>query len=166
MKKVKNFVMGCLGIMLLFPSLVQAEDLVIANGKKVKLDYVLTVDDQMIESTQGGEPLEYTHGTGQIIKGMASELEGMKVGQEKSIIVKPEDGYGQVIAEAIKEIDSSYFPEDFEAQVGTVISLKGEEGVVIPGIIMEVNEKTVIVNFNHPLAGKTLNFDVKIVDIE
>ena len=144
----------------------RAEAPKVENGKKIKFNYTLKVEGQVVESTEGKEPLEYTHGEGQLIPGLASQLEGMHVGDQKTVVVKPEDAYGQVNPEAIQELPKTSFPADFKPKEGMVVELKGPEGDVLPAVIMEIKDQTIVLNFNHPLAGKTLEFDVKIVSIE
>lgn len=139
----------------------------IENGKKVKFDYTLKVEGQEVETSIGKEPLEYTQGEGKIIPGLEKALEGMKVGEQKTVKVSPEDGYGQPNAEAKKDFPKSTFPADFNPEKGTVIEMQDPEGNVMPGQISEIKaDGSVTIDFNHPLAGKTLEFDVKIVGIE
>ena len=167
MKKVSVLVViwAVVNLMLLAPN-VKGEDVAVANGKKVKFDYTLTVDGQQVETSVGKTPLEYVQGQGQIIPGLEAQLAGLKVGDKKSVSVAPEAGYGQVIQEAIRELPKTSFPENFTPQIGMVIELTSPDGQAVPGIIQEVRDTGILVNFNHPLAGKILNFDVTIVGIE
>jgi FKBP-type peptidyl-prolyl cis-trans isomerase SlyD len=165
---MNKFVMGCIlasGLCFVAGSTFAA-DATIAAGKKVKFDYTLTVDGQVVETTQGKQPLDYIHGQNQIIPGLEKQLEGMKVGDSKKIIVKPEDGYGPVMKEAFREFEKSKLPKDVEPQVGMMLELKDPEGNAYPAAISEVKETTVMLDFNHPLAGKELTFDVKVVSVE
>ena len=141
-------------------------DAKIEKGKKVKFDYTLKVDGQVLETSVGKEALEVTIGQKMIIPGLERELKGMKVGEEKSITVLPEDGYGQVNPQAFMDVPKTTFPKDFDFTVGNVVELSGPNGETVPGTIAEVKADAVSVNFNHPLAGKTLVFDVKILGIE
>lgn len=145
---------------------VKAEDQVIAKGKKVKFDYALTVDGQVADASEGRGPLEYVHGQEMIIKGLESQLEGMKVGDQKTVTVSAEEGYGPVDAEAILDLPKTSLDPAIVPEKGVELQLQGKDGQIIPGIIEAVKEETVTVNFNHPLAGKELKFDVKIVGIE
>jgi len=135
-------------------------------GKKVKFDYKLTIDGQVIESSEGKQPIEYTHGEAQIIPGLSAALEGMNVGDNKTVTIEPDQGYGTVKQDAFKEVPKKNFPEDFKFEVGSVIELQSPDGGVFPGVISAIKEEAVVVNFNHPLAGKTLVFDISIVGIE
>jgi FKBP-type peptidyl-prolyl cis-trans isomerase 2 len=143
-----------------------AEDAVIAVGKKVKFDYTLTVDKEVVETSQGKQPLEYHPGRGELIPGLEKEMLGLKVGDSKTVVVKPEEGYGLVRQDAFREFDRAKLPKDVIPQVGMVLEMQDEGGNSFPASIAEVNEKTLKLNFNHPLAGKELKFDVKVVGIE
>lgn len=147
-------------------SLVQAADVVVAKGKKVKFDYTLTVDNQVVETTEGKQPLEYNHGEAMLISGLEKEMEGMKVGDTKKVAVKPEEGYGAVDPQFVREYEKDKLPTDMKPEKGMVLEMQDPEGNAYPCVISEVKEKTVMLDFNHPLAGKELSFDVKIVGIE
>ncbi|MEI6437836.1 MAG: peptidylprolyl isomerase [Candidatus Omnitrophota bacterium] len=145
---------------------VHAEDAVVAAGKKIKFDYTLTVDKEVVETSQGKTPLEYNPGRGELIPGLEKEMLGMKVGESKTVVVKPEDGYGLVREDAFRDFDRAKMPKDVEPKVGMVLEMQDESGTSFPAAVAEVNDKTVKLNFNHPLAGKELKFDVKVVAIE
>ena len=145
---------------------VYAEDVVIAAGKKVQFDYTLTVDSQVIDTTDGKQPIEFVQGDGTIIPGLARQLEGLKAGDAKVITVSAEEGYGPVTPEAIKEVPKTVFPKDADIKVGQVYEFQGEGGTGFPGIVSEIKEEAILMNFNHPLAGKELKFDIKIVKVE
>lgn len=147
-------------------SFAQNAAVTIEKGKKVKFDYTLKVDGKVVETSNGKEPLAYTQGEGDIIPGLESQLAGLKVGDQKNVVVAPKDAYGEIKPEATKEFPISSFPKDFKPAVGAVVQLQDDKGNVAPAIIQEIKGDKVILNFNHPLAGKTLEFDVKIVSIE
>ncbi|MCF7875395.1 MAG: peptidylprolyl isomerase [Candidatus Omnitrophica bacterium] len=138
----------------------------IEKGKKVSFDYTLTVDGQVIDSSKEREPLSYVHGEGKIIPGLASELEGMKEGQEKIVKVSPEDAYGKENPEAFKEVPKSSLPKDLEPKAGMMLQMQGPEGQAVPVKVAEVKDEEVVLDLNHPLAGKTLKFDVKVISVE
>jgi FKBP-type peptidyl-prolyl cis-trans isomerase SlyD len=152
---------GCL-----FAAEQRASEKVVANGSVVSLQYTLTGEDgKIIDSNKGKEPLKYTQGQKQIVPGLEKELAGMKVGGEKRVTVKPEDGYGPVNKQAFQEIPKESVPPE-GLKVGAVLMAKGPQGEAIPVRVHEIKEKTVVMDLNHPLAGKTLIFDVKVVDIQ
>jgi len=142
------------------------EAALVEEGKKVQFDYTLKVDGEVVETSIGKTPLEYVHGEGTIIPGLSVALEGMDIGEEKTVIVEPEEAYGLVIEEAIKDVPKENFPDGFDFNIGTVIQLQDPDGNDFPGIVWELKDDRVVVNFNHPLAGKTLVFDVTIVSVE
>ena len=100
-----------------------------------------------------------------MIPGLERELTGMKIGGEKNVTVKPEDGYGPVSKDAFQEIPKEKLPAD-GLKVGAMLTGQGPQGQPIQARVHEIKEKTVVLDFNHPMAGKTLNFDVKVVDIQ
>ncbi len=141
-------------------------DRVVKDGMLVTFDYTLSgTDGKVIESSKGKEPLKYVHGTKAMIPGLEKELSGMKVGGEKHVTVKPEEAYGQINKNAFQEIPKEKIPPN-ALKVGAVLAAKSPEGMVIPVRVHEIKEKTVVMDMNHPMAGKTLVFDVKIVDIQ
>jgi FKBP-type peptidyl-prolyl cis-trans isomerase SlyD len=139
---------------------------VIQTGSDVAFDYTLTDESgTVIDSSKGKQPMHYIHGQGQIIPGLEKELAGMAVGGEKKVTVKPEDGYGPINPQAFQEIPKEKLPAD-ALKVGTMLMAQGPQGQGVPVRVHEIKENTVIMDFNHPLAGKTLSFDIKITDIK
>lgn len=153
---------------LFLPLSVSAEQPVTVNkGKKITLDYTLTVDDEVIDTSVGKNPLQFVQGDGAgLIPGFVRQIEGMQVGESKSIKVSPEEGYGAVDAKAFIEAPKTILPTGMDPQVGTIIEVEQENGQTFPATIWEIKENTVVLNFNHPLAGKELQFEVKIIAVE
>jgi FKBP-type peptidyl-prolyl cis-trans isomerase SlyD len=138
----------------------------IQNGCRVSLQYTLSLGDgTVVDSNVDGEPLTYTHGEGQIIPGLERELEGLAEGVEQSVTVAPEDAYGPKHAEAIQEVDKSRVP-DGAHRIGAALQGQTADGDVMQARVTEVKDDTVIVDFNHPLAGETLHFHVKVLGVE
>jgi FKBP-type peptidyl-prolyl cis-trans isomerase SlyD len=138
----------------------------IREGSQVALEYTLSDEaGTVIESNKGKQPMSYIHGKSQIIPGLEKELSGMKVGEEKKIQIKPEDGYGPVNPDAFQEVPKDKLPPE-ALKVGTMLMAQGPQGQGIPVRVHEVKDTTVIMDFNHPMAGKTLSFDVKISEIK
>ena len=138
----------------------------VQDGSIVSIEYTLTGDDgKVIDTSAGKEPLTYIHGAGQIVKGLEQELNGLKVGDQKKVSVKPEDGYGMPSEKAFQEIPREKVPTEAQKE-GATLMMKSPDGRAIPIKIAQVKEKTVVVDFNHPLAGKTLHFEVKVKDIK
>jgi FKBP-type peptidyl-prolyl cis-trans isomerase SlyD len=139
---------------------------VVKDGSVVSLQYTLSGEDgKTIESNKGKEPLKYTHGNNQIVPGLEKNLAGMKMGEEKRVKVKPEDGYGPVDPKGFQEFPKEKIPAE-ALKVGTVLMAKGPQGQQVPVRVHEIKEKTVVLDLNHPMAGKTLVFDVKVLDIQ
>lgn len=142
-----------------------ASKLVVSKGKHVSLEYTLKLNDKdVVESNVGGEPMTYVHGSQEIVPGLEKALEGMSVGEKKHIAVKPADAYGEVDRKAIQEVKKSLVPEH-AWKVGAELEARGPEGQSLFPHVTEVKADSVVLDFNHPLAGKTLYFDVKILDI-
>jgi FKBP-type peptidyl-prolyl cis-trans isomerase SlyD len=137
----------------------------IRDGSVVRFEYTLSGENgEVIESNKGKDPVTYTHGQHEVIPGLEKALSGMEVNEEKNIRVQPEEAYGPVDAKAFKEVAKTEIPAE-ALKVGTALSARGPEGDVIIHV-SEVKQKTVILDFNHPLAGKSLNFDVKVLAIQ
>ncbi len=137
----------------------------IIEGKKVRLHYTLTVDGNIIDSSKGREPMEVRVGTRQVIPGFENAIKDMKVGEKKSFEVSPEEGYGLEDPKAIHEISRDKLPPDLKPEPGMTLYAKDKNGLPMPIRIMEVKKDMVVLNFNHPLAGKTLKFEVEIIEI-
>ena len=139
---------------------------VVKDGSVVSLQYSLSEENgELIESNKGKGPLKYTHGSKQIVPGLEKELTGMKVGGEKRVKVKPEDAYGLVSPKAFQEVPKEQIPAN-GLKVGATLAAKGPHGQEIPVRVHEIKEKTVVLDLNHPMAGKTLLFEIKILDIQ
>jgi FKBP-type peptidyl-prolyl cis-trans isomerase SlyD len=138
----------------------------VEHGVIVQLEYSLQIEDELIESTEEDGPIEILQGYGEIIPGLEAALYGMTVGQEKDVTVDPEDGYGEFDSEAFEEVPLDIFPEDMDLSLGMPVELYDEdEDETVEGFIAEIRTDTVIVDLNHPLAGETLNFHVKVVGL-
>lgn len=141
-------------------------DLVVKDGMLVSMDYTLKgTDGKLIDTNKGREPLKYVHGQKMMIPGLERELTGMKVGGEKNVTVKPEDAYGPINKNAFQEVPKEKLPAN-GLKVGAVLAAKSPEGQVVPMRVHEIKDSTVVMDMNHPMAGKTLVFNVKIVDIQ
>ena len=136
----------------------------VAPGKVITLEYTVKLEDgQIVDTNVGGDPLTYTQGANQIIRGVESAVEGMEVGQTKQAIVPPNEGYGDRDPNALHEIPKDKVPQ--EAKVGTQLHGKDATGREIRPVVSDIKDETVVLDFNHPLAGKILHFDLKVVNI-
>ena len=138
----------------------------VGDGKRVSLEYTLTLEDQtVIDTNVGKTPLVYTHGTQQIVPGLEKQLVGLKTGDTKKVEVSPEEGYGEADPNRFQEVPTENIPEEARS-VGKKLQGQGPDGQMMFAQVTEVKEKTIIVDLNHPLAGKKLFFDVKVLKIE
>lgn len=140
-------------------------DLKVQDGQVVSMDYTLHVNGEKIDTSEGQGPLEFLQGSGNIIPGLERELYGMAVGENKKVLVTPEDGYGSLDPEAFIDVPKEQFPPEIPLEVGVEIQVRDENGQPMHARIDEVKADTVKLNFNHPLAGKELQFDVTIVSL-
>jgi FKBP-type peptidyl-prolyl cis-trans isomerase SlyD len=142
-----------------------SEETKVVDGLVVKMDYSLTVDGELIDTSDGSEPIEFIQGTGGIIPGLERELYGMKIGDGKDVVVSAEEGYGEVDEEAYMDVPRAEFPNDIPLEIGTMLELQDEDGNPMHATISKVTEDIVHLDFNHPLAGKELHFSVKIAGL-
>lgn len=139
---------------------------VVQNGMMVSLEYTQKgTDGKVMETSKGRGPLKYIHGQKMLPAGLERELTGMKVGDQKRVTVKPEDGFGKIDPKAVQEIPKEKIPPN-ALKVGAVVGARSADGNVVPMTVKQIKEKTVVLDMNHPMAGKTLVFDVEVVDIQ
>ncbi len=144
----------------------KVNDQFIKDGSMVSLEYTLSDENgKVIESNKGKDPLIYKQGQHQIIPGLEKSLAGMKVNDQKKVRVKPEEAYGPVDPKRFQEVPKEKLPPE-ALKVGTMLMAKSPQGQGLPVKVQEIKEKTVVLDLNHPLAGKTLTFDVKVLDVK
>jgi peptidylprolyl isomerase len=135
-------------------------------GDTVKIHYTGTLDDgTQFDSSSGRDPLQFELGSGQVIPGFEKAVEGMAVGDSKSVNIPPEEAYGPRHEQMIQEVPKDALPDDLEPVEGMALQAQGQDGQVINLTVTSVAEDSVTVDGNHPLAGKALNFDIQLVDI-
>lgn len=136
-------------------------ELAVADGLTVTLEYTLTLSDQSVVDTNVGQaPFSFTQGAHEIVPGLEKALVGMKAGETKRVQVAALDGYGPYDKAARTDVEKTRLPAD--VKVGDL--LQGADGRIVK--VLEVKDKTVVVDLNHPLAGKNLTFDVKVLNVE
>lgn len=139
---------------------------VITDGKRVSLEYTLTLEDKTtVGSNVGQEPLVYTQGNHEIIPGLERQLVGLKAGESKRIEVSPAEGYGEIDPNRKQEVPKDRVPEEAR-KVGARLTGQGPDGHLLFARVAEVKDNTIVLDLNHPLAGKKLIFDVKVLKIE
>ncbi len=137
----------------------------VADDMVVTIEYTLTVDGEILDSSEEEGPLEYLQGHGNVIPGLEKALAGVKVGESKKVIVAPADGYGEVEEDAFMDVPMSEFPEGVPLEVGIELEVTDKDGDIMLVRIAEVGEESVKLDTNHPLMGKTLHFEVKVLDV-
>lgn len=141
----------------------------VASGMKVSIQYILKRDDNtVIDANVGSAPLTYVHGFQQIIPGLEKALEGMAVGEGRQITVSPEEGYGVISQKAFVEVKKEQVPQQAQdaLRVDAYVRGRDDSGNVFHARVAEIKDRTVLLDFNHPLAGETLFFEVKVLDIQ
>jgi FKBP-type peptidyl-prolyl cis-trans isomerase SlyD len=142
------------------------ERLKVADGLVVGLDYTLRLDDgEIVDSSSDEEPLEFLQGRGQIIPGLEQALYGMTVADQKDVVVAPADGYGERDPDAIELVDRDVFPPDLDLKPGMGLRMRDSAGRALNVYVSEVRPNGVLLDLNHPLAGETLFFQVKIAGL-
>jgi FKBP-type peptidyl-prolyl cis-trans isomerase SlyD len=137
----------------------------IGKNTVVAMNYTLTNNDgQILDTSEGRDPLYFLYGVGQIIPGLESALEGKSTGDALQVTVQPADGYGERETALIQKVPRDKFPPDAEIEVGMQFQASSGQGPVVVSVT-EVSDSEVTVDGNHPLAGVTLNFDVSIVEV-
>ncbi|PTL80551.1 peptidylprolyl isomerase [Vitiosangium sp. GDMCC 1.1324] len=138
----------------------------VSKDHVVSLEYRLHLGDgQTIDESEPGRPLAYMHGRGQIVPGLEGQIEGMTAGESKKVVVPPSQGYGEHDPRGLQEVPRAMFPPNAQLQAGQSITAQTADGEVIPITIRELKGDTVVVDLNHPLAGKTLHFDVTVREV-
>jgi FKBP-type peptidyl-prolyl cis-trans isomerase SlyD len=132
------------------------------DGQVVTMHYTLHVDGEMVDTSQGAEPLQFIQGMGHIIPGLEHELYDMQVGDTKKVSVAAQDGYGEVDADAFMDVPRRAFPAEVPLKTGTQLELKDKSGNPTISRIDSVTDENVRLDMNHPLAGKQLDFEVSI----
>jgi FKBP-type peptidyl-prolyl cis-trans isomerase SlyD len=138
----------------------------ISENKVVSIDYTLKNDaGEVLDTSEGEEPLEYLHGHGQIVPGLEKALAGKGHGDKVKVKVSPEEGYGERDPERIIRVPRSQLPQGLTPEVGMSLAAQGDDGELIPLRVAEVQNDAVLLDANHPLAGEALHFEVEIKSI-
>ena len=138
----------------------------VKDGDVVRVHYTGKITNgEQFDSSTGREPLEFTVGAGQMIKGFDAAIPGMKVGEKKTINILPEDAYGVKVEQAIIEFPKENIPKEMKPEVGMQLQLRNENGQPFPVTIAEIKDDIIILDANHSLAGKELVFDIELVEV-
>lgn len=137
------------------------------SGDTVKIHYTGTLDDgTQFDSSQGRDPLEFEVGSGQVIPGFDKAVEGMAVGDSKSVRIEADEAYGPRHEQLVQEVDRSVLPGDLNPETGMALQSNSPDGQVTQFMITAVTDETITVDANHPLSGQALSFDIELVDIQ
>lgn len=137
----------------------------VKEGVVVSMEYTLHVDGELLDTSDGQGPLQYLAGYGNIVPGLENEMMGMKVGESKNVVVQPVDGYGEFDDTAFLEVPRGQFPKDMQLEEGLELTVRDEEGHAQYARVDAIHGEAVTLNFNHPLAGAELHFNVKVVGL-
>lgn len=137
----------------------------VADDVVVSIDYTLTVDGEVIDSTKDSYPLDYIQGHRNIIPGLEKALAGLGIGESKEVLVPAAEAYGEVNPNAFTDVSRSQFPDGFELIVGRSLRINTTSGHMMTASIAEIGDEVVKLDLNHPLAGKDLLFNASVVGL-
>lgn len=138
----------------------------IKNGQKVSLEYTVFLEDgTQIDSNVGEPPLTFVFGSHQVFPALENALVELTQGDQKQVVLRAEDAYGPVVKEAFKEVDATSVPEAFRYE-GAVLGVQDPNGGVYPIRVHKIKESKIVLDFNHPLAGRALKFQVRVVGLD
>ena len=136
------------------------------SGDTVRIHYTGTLDDGTeFDSSAGRDPLEFALGGGQVIPGFDTAVDGMAVGENKTVTIPAEEAYGERHEQLVQEVPKSALPDEIDPAVGMQLQSRSPEGQVMNLVITDVAEETITLDGNHPLAGQSLTFAIELVDI-
>lgn len=142
-------------------------ELAIGPGTKITLHFALQLDNgELVDTNFERDPATFTVGDGNLLPGFEKALFGMLEGEHKTLVIRPEDGFGQRNPNNIQEIARSQFSPDLELSEGLMLSFADAQKTELPGVVVSFDEDVVVVDFNHPLAGRDILFEVAILKIE
>lgn len=138
----------------------------IGHGSEVEMDFIIRLEDGTVaETTEDDEPLHFVMGDGTLVDGLELALYGLQAGDRQSLHIGPENAYGFPDPANVHPMPRTDFPPDMELQRGMIIGFAAPSGVEVPGMIIEVGDKQVTVDFNHPMAGHEITFEVEILSV-
>ncbi len=136
------------------------------SGDTVRIHYTGTLDDgTQFDSSAGRDPLEFALGGGQVIPGFDNAVDGMAVGENKTVTIPADEAYGQRHEQLVQQVSRSALPDEIEPAVGMQLQSQSPEGQVMMLVVTEVGDESITVDANHPLAGQALTFDIELVEI-
>ncbi len=140
---------------------------VVEQGSEVTLHFSLKLDDgSVVDSTFEGDPATFVVGDGNLLPGFEQKLFGMSAGQNDTLVVKPEEGFGQSNPNNLQSMARDQFADDIELVEGLMLSFADAQKAEMPGVVKSFNDDEVIIDFNHPLSGRDIFFKVEIIDVK
>jgi peptidylprolyl isomerase len=137
----------------------------IKAGDTISVNYTGRFEDgQVFDSSEGREPLKFTVGAGQLIKGFDDAVTGLKLGDKTTVTIAPADGYGEHREDLIVDIPKANVPENMNVEIGKRFNLRDQSGRPVPAVVIEITDEAVRLDANHAMAGKTLVFDIEVVE--
>jgi peptidylprolyl isomerase len=137
------------------------------SGDTVRVHYTGKLEDgTQFDSSAGKDPLEFSIGAGEVLPAFDSAVEGMAIGDSKSVNIEAAEAYGRRHEQLIQDVPREHLPDDMQPAVGMQLQAQGQDGQPIKLVVTEVKKETITVDGNHPLAGRDLDFDIKLVDIK
>ncbi len=136
------------------------------TGDTVHVHYTGRLDDGTVfDSSEGRDPLAFTVGAGQVVPGFEEAVNGMQVGDSKTVRIAPGDAYGERREDLLLDVPNEQLPEGLEPEVGMELGLRGQDGQTMPVRVAAIGDEAITLDANHPLAGEPLTFDVELVDV-
>ena len=138
---------------------------IVADGDLVRVNYIgRFADGSIFDSSEGNEPLEFIVGAGQVIYGFDKAVVGLKIGESRKVVVSPAEGYGEHLPEMVAEIERQQIPDHEKLLLGSMLEVSVEDGQTLEVQVVEISDTTVVLDGNHPLAGKELHFEIEMLD--
>lgn len=162
MNRLLLFVL-CIAVVMISASLGAQDNAMVETGDEVTVTYTARVDGEIVDRVENGDPLTFTIGNGSMIQGFEHGIIGMQEGQTKTFVVPPQDAYGMIDPEAVVTVEKTFFPDHILLEEGVVIELSQLHNY--PVTIKEVNNDSVVLDANHVLAGKPIEFTVTVVSL-
>jgi len=141
-------------------------ELSVGLGTQVTLHFAVKLaDGDVVDSTFEGEPAQFIVGDGNLLEGFEQVLMGLTAGAHETFVIAPEDGFGQLNPQNIQVIERDQFDDAIELEEGLVLSFSDAQNAELPGVVTDFNEREVTIDFNHPLAGKKIHFEVQVIAV-
>jgi peptidylprolyl isomerase len=142
-----------------------AKDRIVAEGDQVRVNYVgRFADGSIFDTSEGQVPLEFTVGAGQVIDGFDQAVVGLKAGESRKVVVSPEKGYGEHMPEMVAEVERQQIPDHEKLVLGSMLEVGLEDGQSLEVQVVELSDASVVLDGNHPLAGKELHFEIEVLE--